>query len=138
MGLNIKDTVNVMVEGNKGAFKESAKRRTGTILNDRLVRIVGPRLPLMVRGYADTELGRAALANIFAAGLVHFGYNHPKLITASEAMVNDAMDKVLGSFNIEEMVNELLDGVDLSPVTDRAEEATKVTKTVLKRAAGGE
>lgn len=136
MALRIKDTVNVLIEGNKGAFKESAKRRTGTILNDRLLAIVGPKLPIMVRSYADTEIGRAMLANTFAAGLVHFGYRNPKIVLASEAMVADAMDKVLGSFNIEEMINDLIDGVDLGPIVDKASEAKDSVQTGLRKASG--
>ena len=136
MALTIKDTANILVEGNKGAFKESAKRRTGKMLNDRLVGMIAPKLPMMVRGYADTELGRAMIASLLAGAIIHFGYKNDKLTLAADAMVTAAMDDFVGSFNLEDMVNELIDGVDLSPVTDKVAGAKETAESVLRRAAG--
>lgn len=138
MALTIKDTANILVAGNKGAFKESAKRRTGKMLNDRLVALIQPKLPMMIRGYADSELGRAAIANLLAGAIIHFGYKHDKLTLAADAMVTAAMDDFVGSFNIEDMVNDLIDGVDLTPLTERAETVREGAETVLRRASGGE
>lgn len=135
MALTIRDTANILVEGNKGAFKESAKRRTGKMLNDRLVGMVAPKLPMMVRGYADTELGRAMIANLLAGAIVHFGYKHDKLTLAADAMVTAAMDDFVGSFNIEDMVNDLVDGVNLDGLRETTTEVREGTATVLRRAA---
>ena len=135
MALTIKDTLSVMVDGNKGAVKASAKRRAGKLLNDRLVGIVAPRLPLMVRGYADTELGKAMLANTLAAVIVHFGYNNEKLLIASDAMVVAAMDDLIGSFDIEGMVDSLIDGVNLNGFKETADDVRGATASVLRKAA---
>ena len=135
MALTLKDTVSVMVEGNKGAAKASAKRRAGKMLNDRMVGMIAPNLPLMVRGYADTELGRALIANALAGAIVHFGYTNEKLMLASDAMVTAAMDDFIGSFNIEDMINGLVDGIDLSSVKDTGDDLRDATASVLRKAA---
>jgi hypothetical protein len=112
-----------MLDANKEAFKTSASRRSGKIINDRLIGLIKPKLPVMVRGYADTELGRFVMANLLAAAVVKFGTNHPKLLVAADMAVQDAADQFLGSFNLEDIINELLDGVEL-PSTEPAREAT--------------
>ncbi len=135
MALTIKETANVLVAGNKGAFKDSAKRRAGKMLNDRLIGMIQPNLPLMVRGYADTELGRAAMANLLAGAVIHFGYKSEKLTLAADAMVTAAMDDFVGSFNIEAMINDLVDGVNLDGLKEASGDVRDSTATVLRKAA---
>ncbi len=120
MSMKLNELSSIMLEANKSAVKQSAQRRAGSILNDRMISIVRPKLPLMVRSYAKTEVGRFVMANLFAAAIVKFGYTNSKLVLASEAMVNDAADQLLGSFDFEAMINEFLDGIDLGEATDTA------------------
>ena len=131
MSLTISELSAVMLDANKEAFKTSGKRRTGKIINDRLIGMIEPKLPMMVRGYANTELGRFVMANALAAAAVKFGDTQPKLLLAADMAVADAADQFLGSFNLEEIINELLDGVEL-PSTEPAREATA---SGLRRAA---
>ena len=42
MSLNLKEISTVMVEGNKTAFKQGAKRRTGAMINKRVVAAIAP------------------------------------------------------------------------------------------------
>ena len=134
MALTIKDTIGVMVEGNKGAAKASAKRRAGNMLNDRIVGMIAPKLPYMARGYAESPLGKAMIANAVAGAIVHFGYTNEKLMLASDAMVTAAMDEFIGSFNLEAMINELVDGIDLSSVKDAGDDVRGATASVLRKA----
>ena len=134
MALTLKDTIGVMVEGNKGAAKASAKRRAGNMLNDRIVGMISPKLPYMARGYAESPLGKALIANAVAGAIVHFGYTNEKLMLASDAMVTAAMDQFIGSFNLEEMINELVDGIDLSSVKDTGDDIRGAAGAVLRKA----
>jgi len=119
--LQIKDTVNILTEENKDAAKVAARLTVGNILNDRAVKIVGPKLPMMIRGYADTEIGKAAIANIIAGAVIHVAPTNEKAIMASQAMIHSAMANLVGSFNIEEMVNEFIDGVNLDVLKPETE-----------------
>ena len=121
--MKITEVTSAIMDQNKESFKTSAKRRTGKLFNDRLVSLVKPKLPMAVRGYAESELGRYVLTNLFAAALIKFGYNNDKLILLAEAGIDDATDQFLGSFNIEEMINELIDGIDTSGLTTTTDTA---------------
>jgi hypothetical protein len=125
----------VMVEQNKEGFKTSATRRSGKIFNDRVINLIKPRLPLMVKAYADTDLGRFVIANTVAAAIVKFGATNEKLLILADAGIQDAADDFLGSFNLEEMVNDLIDGIDVSGLTNAADNGREATASGLRMAA---
>jgi hypothetical protein len=145
--MDFKELGTVMVQANKEAFKTSATRRSGKIINDRLIGMVKPKLPILLKAYADTELGRFVMANLLAATAVKFGDQYPKLLVAADMAVQDAADQFLGSFRVEDLINDLLDGVNLDPVTETTRDAREAAATGLRkasdvvspqRAAGGE
>jgi hypothetical protein len=121
MGMGFNETIQVMKTVNTEAAKVAAKQEIGGMLNDRLIKIVQPKLPIMIRGYAETEIGKLALANAFAAAIVNFGYENDKLTLAAEAMTYAAMKDFVEGFNFREMVDEFLDGVDLSVLETKKE-----------------
>ncbi len=109
--LKVGETASVMLDANKEAAIDSGKIIAGNVLNDRVIKLVSPKLPIMVRGYADTPIGKAAIANLIAGVLIHTMPENTKVGIAAEAMIQSASLQLASSFNIEEMVNELLDGV---------------------------
>ncbi len=120
MALTIKQTANVMVGANKEAAVLAAQITGGNILNDRLAKMVIPQLPATAKIFINTAPGKALLANAFAAGLVHFAPQNDKAAMASGMMVQAAMLELAGTFNIEEMVDEFLDGVKLPAMPVKA------------------
>ena len=135
MSMTLKELSGVLVEGNKTAFKANASRRAGTMFNERAVALIKPKLPVMVRGYADTDLGEFVIANMIAAAIIKFGYTNEKLLLLADAGVVAANDKLLGSFQLEDMVNDLIDGIDTSGLTQAADTGREATATGLRRAA---
>ena len=133
--MTIQDVTSAMVDQNKTSFQASAKRRIGKLFNDKLVSLIKPKLPMMVKGYVDTEIGRYVLTNLFAAALIKFGYNHDKLILLAEAGIDDATDQFLGSFNIEEIINELIDGFDTTGLTTAKDTVKSGAGTILRKTA---
>ena len=131
MALTISELSAVMLDANKAGFKESASRRGGKIINDRLINLIKPKLPFGTAHMVDNEFGRFVMANALAALAVKFGESQPKLLLAAEMSVKDASDQFLGSFELEKIIDELLDGIDL-PSTTPAREATA---SGLRRAA---
>lgn len=118
--LTIKETTNAMLGVNSDALKLSAKITIGNTLNDRVAAIVVPKLPMMVRGMALTnpEVTKAVLANIVSMTLINIAPTNQKAQLAAEAMVNSAMLNLVGSFNFEAMINEVIDGLDMSILGD--------------------
>jgi len=119
--LEVKQTLNILSGENKEAAKVAAKLTAGNILNDRAIKLVQPHLPMMVKGYADTDLGRAIVANVIAGAVMHVAPTNDKAVMASEAMIHSAMVTLVGTFDIEATVNEFLDGINLDVL--KAEEA---------------
>ena len=116
---NVTDTLSILAEANKESAIDSSKIITGNIINDRVSKIITPKLPLLVRGYSETPIGKAVLANAVAGVLIHTMGQNEKVATAAECMIQSASLSLASSFNIEEMVNELLDGVPgLEPVKE--------------------
>lgn len=122
MALTVKQTANVMVGANKEAAVLAAQITGGNILNDRLAKMVIPQLPMGAKVFVNTAPGKALLANAFAAGLVHFLPENQKAALASGMMVQAAMLELAGTFNIEEMVDEFLDGVKLPTMPTQVDE----------------
>ncbi len=111
--LKINETASVLMDTNVEATKASATIIVGKTLNDRVVNVLGPRLPMMVRGYAtSTELGKAVLSNLVAGVLIHTMPENDKVMMAANAMIGAANLTFAESFNIQEMVNELMADIE--------------------------
>ena len=119
--LTIKQTGSVMVSANKDAAKTGARIIAGTIINKRVVALIKPQMPMMARGYADSALGEAVIANAVAAAIVHVAPGNEKAVLASQAMVEAAMVQFMGSFNLEDKIEDLLKGVDIEALKPTVE-----------------
>ena len=136
MALNFKETASVLVEGNKAAFKANASRRAGQMFNERIRSIVIPKLPAMVRmsGVTEQPWFHFMLANAVAGAVIKFGASNDKLLMLADAGVNASNDEFMGSFNLEGMINDLIDGIDTTGLETSAETVREATSTVLKKA----
>ncbi len=121
--LDLSETGSALVAANKEATKGSASIIAGNVINNRLAKIIAPKLPVMVRGYAETQLGKAALANMVAGVLIHTMPQNEKAMIAANAMIASANLTLAQSFNIEEMIDDLLDGVSLDGIAPTKESA---------------
>ena len=134
MSMTIQETASVLMDANKTALKANASRRAGQIFNERVRNLIKPRLPMMVRGYADEPWFQFLVANAVAGALIKFGSTNEKLLLLADAGVNAANDEFLGSFDLEGIVNQLIDGIDISGLTSAADTARSTTASVLRKA----
>jgi len=121
--LKVNETLSIMVDANKDAGVDSAKIIAGNILNDRVNTILMKNLPtgikLVAGSYLESNVGKAIVANTVAGLLIHTMPENEKVAIAAEAMIKSASLALASSFNIEEMINELLDGVPgLTPAAE--------------------
>lgn len=114
-------TINKMLEINKATAVHSAKVQLGKTANKLIVSKVKPQLPRYVRGYADSPLAELVVGNIVAGLLIQFAPNDKRAEIVSEAMIAAGTQVAIESFNIPEMLNELLDSVDISTLTNEVE-----------------
>lgn len=123
--LKVNQTLSIISDENKAAAKVAGRLTVGNILNDRASALIIPKLPFMAKGYAETPMGKAVIANVVAGAVVHFLPTNDKAVLASQAMVHSAMANFVSSFNIEELVNEFFDGINIDALTadtDKEEE----------------
>ena len=121
MGLTLKDTGSIMLESNKVAAKAATSIVAGNVINDRLVKLVKPQLPIYARSYLETKLGQALVANAAAAAIINIMPTNEKAVLAAEAMINAAMLNFTLSFNIQDKINELLDGISMDMLRTESE-----------------
>lgn len=89
--------------GASAAFLEA-----GRIANNQLSSIASKKLPIMVRAYADTALGRLLLANVALMARDHFRPNDERLGKLVNAMTVSAYQEVLQNFDVEQMIDDLV------------------------------
>ena len=89
--------------GTSAAFLEA-----GRIANKQLSGVAGKKLPIMVRAYADTPIGRLILANIALLAQEHFRPDDTRLQKLANAMTVSAYQEVLQQFDIEQFIDDLL------------------------------
>lgn len=89
--------------GTSAAFLEA-----GRIANNQLSSLAGKKLPIMVRAYADTALGRLILANVALLAQEHFRPDDTRLQKLANAMTVSAYQEVLQQFDVESFIDDLL------------------------------
>lgn len=89
--------------GTSAAFLEA-----GRIANNQLSSLAGKKLPIMVRAYTDTALGRLILANIALLAQEHFRPDDTRLQKLANAMTVSAYQEVLQQFDVESFIDDLL------------------------------
>lgn len=110
------DIVKNIFEQNKEAAKTAAILEVGATATNIVVSKVGPQLPMMVRGYSEHPLFKVAIANATGAALKHFAGNNDKAVIVADAMIESAMHELVRNFNAPAMIEELLNGVDVTKI----------------------
>ncbi len=100
--------VHNIVENNKQAMQSAGFLEAGRIANKELSKALGPMLPVFVRGYADTPVGRLALANMAQVAAQHFKPGNAALQKLVAAMTTQAYAEVIQTAGVEEFVEKLL------------------------------
>ena len=113
--ISAKDKV---VESNKTAMQLASLVTAGNVLNKTLITQVKPQLPMLMRGYADHALAEVVLANLASFAVQNFDSDNKQAVIATEAMMAAAMGSFMASFNIEEIVADVLKDVNLPNMLD--------------------
>ena len=96
------------VDTNKKAATTAAVLETGRIANRALSKMVAPKLPMMVRGYLDTPVGRLLLANAVKMAFDQFKPDNATAQRLANGMIISAYQEAIQSFDIEGMLDDLL------------------------------
>jgi len=105
--------VGTAVQQNKEAALLAAKVTTGDVIIGQLTSRVVPKLPMMVRGYADSELGKVVMANLISTALTQYRPGDSRAAYVSEAVMASAAVNLAKSFDINGLIDEVLGAVTL-------------------------
>lgn len=102
-------TMNKLIETNKSSAVSAAFLEAGHIANKQVSKVLGKQLPIMVRGYADTPIGRLVLANLAVLAIEHFRADNKQLRRLAQAMQVNAYHELLRDLDIDGVIDELLE-----------------------------
>jgi len=107
------------LEQNKKAFKLAARLQAGEIALVQFKNMVLKKVP-MLSVFADEPWMDIVIANM--AGLALQQVSSPKAEIISDSLIQYATYQMLKSFNITQMINEILSGIDTSMIGDVSQE----------------
>lgn len=93
---------------NKSAMSTAAYLEAGRLANKHVAQLLAGRMPMMLRGYADTPVGKLVIANLFAVAMAELRPDNAMLGKLGGAMLTSAHQDVIQTLNIEGLLDELL------------------------------
>ncbi|QIQ61525.1 hypothetical protein bux_7 [Salmonella phage bux] len=118
---NIMSKVSSIVAANKSAVVNAAKLEAGKIALTQITKVAAKKAPFMIKGYIDTPIGRVVIANLLSVAVDQYAPTNAKAKAVAGAAMEAAMLEMVQSFNIAEMIDEMVKGIDISTSTQSAE-----------------
>ncbi|QIO01318.1 hypothetical protein bobsandoy_7 [Salmonella phage bobsandoy] len=118
---NIMTKVSSIVAANKSAVVNAAKLEAGKIALTQITKVAAKKAPFMIKGYIDTPIGRVVVANLLSVAVDQYAPTNQKAKAVAGAAMEAAMLEMVQSFNIAEMIDEMVKGIDISTFTQSAE-----------------
>lgn len=116
-------TINEVISKNTTLAQSAAFLEAGRIANGQATKFASKQLPMMVRGYADTPLGRLVMANIASTAATQFRPNDKRLGRLADAMIVMAYQEVIQSFDIEKLINDMLSSETIKAALSKVDES---------------
>jgi hypothetical protein len=114
--------ISSIISSNKTAAISAAVIETGRMANNKALALIKPKLPMMARGYADTAFGKLAIANAVQMAASQFKPDSTMLARVANGMVVAAYQEVIQSFNIEDMLDDLMGDTKVAKAFTRQQE----------------
>ncbi|ARM69672.1 hypothetical protein HWC75_gp085 [Salmonella phage 1-19] len=118
---NIMSKVSSIVAANKSAVVNAAKLEAGKIALTQITKVAAKKAPFMIKGYIDTPIGRVVIANLLSVAVDQYAPTNQKAKAVAGAAMEAAMLEMVQSFNIAEMIDEMVKGIDISTFTQNTE-----------------
>lgn len=104
---------------NFSAAKTAAVMEAGRIANVEITKVLAKRLPMMVKGYADTPAGRLVVANLAGVALQQLRPDDARLKALVDAMQVQAYQELLQTIDIEGFIDGLLENPKIKNAVGR-------------------
>ncbi|QIN92777.1 hypothetical protein HWD12_gp102 [Phage NBSal003] len=116
-GKNTMTKIANIVAANKSAVVNAAKLEAGKIALTQITKVAAKKAPFMIKGYIDTPVGRVVIANLLSVAVDQYAPSNQKAKAVAGAAMEAAMLEMVQSFNIAEMIDEMVKGIDISTFT---------------------
>lgn len=116
-GKNTMTKIANIVAANKSAVVNAAKLEAGKIALTQITKVAAKKAPFMIKGYIDTPIGRVVIANLLSVAVDQYAPSNQKAKAVADAAMKAAMIEMVQSFNIAEMIDEMVKGIDISTFT---------------------
>lgn len=120
-GKNTMTKITNIVAANKSAVVNAAKLEAGKIALTQITKVAAKKAPFMIKGYIDTPIGRVVIANLLSVAVDQYAPTNQKAKAVAGAAMEAAMLEMVQSFNIAEMIDEMVKGIDISTFTTSTE-----------------
>lgn len=120
-GKNTMTKIANIVAANKSAAVNAAKLEAGKIALTQITKVAAKKAPFMIKGYIDTPIGRVVIANLLSVAVDQYAPSNQKAKAVAAAAMEAAMLEMVQSFNIAEMIDEMVKGIDISTFTTNTE-----------------
>ena len=120
-GKNAMTKIANIVAANKSAVVNAAKLEAGKIALTQITKVAAKKAPFMIKGYIDTPVGRVVIANLLSVAVDQYAPANQKAKAVASAAMEAAMLEMVQSFNIAEMIDEMVKGIDISTFTTNTE-----------------
>lgn len=120
-GKNTMTKIANIVAANKSAVVNAAKLEAGKIALTQITKVAAKKAPFMIKGYIDTPIGRVVIANLLSVAVDQYAPSNQKAKAVAGAAMEAAMLEMVQSFNIAEMIDEMVKGIDISTFTVNTE-----------------
>ncbi|ARQ96276.1 hypothetical protein [Salmonella phage Stp1] len=120
-GKNTMTKIANIVAANKSAVVNAAKLEAGKIALTQITKVAAKKAPFMIKGYIDTPIGRVVIANLLSVAVDQYAPNNQKAKAVAGAAMEAAMLEMVQSFNIAEMIDEMVKDIDISTFTNNTE-----------------
>jgi hypothetical protein len=107
-----------VIDNNVNAAKAGAVISAGNTLNKVVKNSIRSQVPRKYRKVVDSALGDVLVANVASFAVQNFAKTNYKALIATDAMMQAAMVEVLNSFNLDQMIADVLDKVNLDEILD--------------------
>ncbi|QBQ80794.1 hypothetical protein VAH1_00187 [Escherichia phage vB_EcoS_VAH1] len=120
-GKNAMTKIANIVAANKSAVVNAAKLEAGKIALTQITKVAAKKAPFIIKGYIDTPIGRVVIANLLSVAVDQYAPSNQKAKAVADAAMEAAMLEMVQSFNIAEMIDEMVKGIDISTFTVNTE-----------------
>jgi hypothetical protein len=117
--------IDSILASNKTAATVAATMEAGRIANNQVAKLAAKQLPMVVRGYADTPMGKLVIANMAQQAAKHFRPEDTTIAALTDAMAVQAYQELIQVMDIEGFLDNLMDSKEIKRAVAKLDSAKK-------------